>query len=389
MRCVLQVGVIALPEVTEYELTTTDEFLVLASDGIWEFIDNQEAAEVVQGHFDEGKDAAGACKGLIELANRRWSEMVGDYRDDITATIVRLPFLPPADTPCVTRSRSGSFRAHSPGTGAKEKAAHALTPTPSSGTTPVPVESRNGHNNHGVSARIGEARVEGSCTTPEPPGPPKYAGGKRTASTAPEGASRSTGVIEAGDDLTASDAAPGDENPHRLAANDARAEARAASDVTYTPAVTPDECASEPEDDEAASAASAETMRLLSAVAEVFTEGDRTKSTSKIDSRGGAEEGAGAAATASDSDADRKVAKGEEPDGNASHEADSEEDEWELEFGARDNREPSREMREASKEFPVASVHELEELVSGIDPLDDDVRWENGLDAQCAARAMP
>lgn len=37
-----QVGVIALPEVTEYVLKPEDEFLVLASDGVWEFIDNQE-----------------------------------------------------------------------------------------------------------------------------------------------------------------------------------------------------------------------------------------------------------------------------------------------------------------------------------------------------------
>lgn len=39
-----QVGVIALPEVTEYVLQPEDEFLVLASDGVWEFIDNQEAS---------------------------------------------------------------------------------------------------------------------------------------------------------------------------------------------------------------------------------------------------------------------------------------------------------------------------------------------------------
>ncbi|CAM9934038.1 unnamed protein product, partial [Hapterophycus canaliculatus] len=91
---VKKVGVIALPEVTEYVLTPEDEFLVLASDGVWEFIDNQEASEIVQSFFDKGEDAAGACKGLMELANRRWSDMVGDYRDDITATVVRLPFLP-------------------------------------------------------------------------------------------------------------------------------------------------------------------------------------------------------------------------------------------------------------------------------------------------------
>ncbi|CAN0562594.1 unnamed protein product, partial [Ectocarpus sp. 12 AP-2014] len=41
-----QVGVIALPEVTEYVLQPEDEFLVLASDGVWEFIDNQEASSL-------------------------------------------------------------------------------------------------------------------------------------------------------------------------------------------------------------------------------------------------------------------------------------------------------------------------------------------------------
>lgn len=40
----LQVGVVAVPEVTEYHLTPKDEFLLLASDGVWEFIDNQEAS---------------------------------------------------------------------------------------------------------------------------------------------------------------------------------------------------------------------------------------------------------------------------------------------------------------------------------------------------------
>lgn len=42
-----QVGVIALPEVTEYVLKPEDEFLVLASDGVWEFIDNQEVSGTV------------------------------------------------------------------------------------------------------------------------------------------------------------------------------------------------------------------------------------------------------------------------------------------------------------------------------------------------------
>ncbi|CAM9213203.1 unnamed protein product [Choristocarpus tenellus] len=39
---VKQVGVIAEPEVTEYDIMDRDEFLLLASDGVWEFISNQE-----------------------------------------------------------------------------------------------------------------------------------------------------------------------------------------------------------------------------------------------------------------------------------------------------------------------------------------------------------
>jgi serine/threonine protein phosphatase PrpC len=36
------VGVIAEPEVTELELTENDKFVIMASDGIWEFISSQE-----------------------------------------------------------------------------------------------------------------------------------------------------------------------------------------------------------------------------------------------------------------------------------------------------------------------------------------------------------
>jgi serine/threonine protein phosphatase PrpC len=35
------VGVIAEPEVTIFELQTTDKFMIMASDGVWEFITSQ------------------------------------------------------------------------------------------------------------------------------------------------------------------------------------------------------------------------------------------------------------------------------------------------------------------------------------------------------------
>ena len=41
-HAVSTVGVIAEPVVTDYELSTSDKFLIAASDGVWEFIDSEE-----------------------------------------------------------------------------------------------------------------------------------------------------------------------------------------------------------------------------------------------------------------------------------------------------------------------------------------------------------
>lgn len=38
-----QVGVIAKPELLEMNLMEGDQFIILASDGVWEFISNEEA----------------------------------------------------------------------------------------------------------------------------------------------------------------------------------------------------------------------------------------------------------------------------------------------------------------------------------------------------------
>ena len=39
----------------------------------------------------EGKECHGACQELIEIASERWAEEEGDYRDDITAIVIKLP----------------------------------------------------------------------------------------------------------------------------------------------------------------------------------------------------------------------------------------------------------------------------------------------------------
>ena len=82
------VGVIACPVVTEHEIKEEDEFIIIASDGVWEFIDSDEAVAIVCEYIGEGANRS--CEALIEVAAERWREMEGDYRDDITAVIVQL-----------------------------------------------------------------------------------------------------------------------------------------------------------------------------------------------------------------------------------------------------------------------------------------------------------
>jgi protein phosphatase PTC2/3 len=85
---VKSVGVIADPEVTTYTLTNDDDFMILASDGVWEFISSNEAVNLVGLHTSKGMSKA--CQILIEEAANKWHEEEGDYRDDITALVIDL-----------------------------------------------------------------------------------------------------------------------------------------------------------------------------------------------------------------------------------------------------------------------------------------------------------
>ena len=90
---VKEIGVIAEPIVTVHTIQPDDEFVIFATDGVWEFISSQEAVGVVGTHLSQYDDATKACQALMELAAERWHEEEGDYRDDITALVVRLPLL--------------------------------------------------------------------------------------------------------------------------------------------------------------------------------------------------------------------------------------------------------------------------------------------------------
>jgi serine/threonine protein phosphatase PrpC len=81
-------GVISDPEVTKFELTPDDKFIVIASDGVWEFLENEMVAEIVWPFFvKHSPEAAG--NALVRAAALKWKEN-DTVIDDITCIIIFL-----------------------------------------------------------------------------------------------------------------------------------------------------------------------------------------------------------------------------------------------------------------------------------------------------------
>ena len=80
------VGVSCMPEVNQFNIEEDDQFIVVCSDGVWEFISSQEAVEEVA-KYSNVKDGAEA---LAKLAWDRWILNEVDVVDDITVIVAYL-----------------------------------------------------------------------------------------------------------------------------------------------------------------------------------------------------------------------------------------------------------------------------------------------------------
>ncbi|KAL3945579.1 MAG: hypothetical protein SGBAC_000319 [Bacillariaceae sp.] len=79
-------GVISEPEFTEYKLNPdTDKFLVIATDGLWEFVTNQETIEIVEGQIGPAQ----AVDTLVTEAGTRWMKEE-QVIDDTTVIVANL-----------------------------------------------------------------------------------------------------------------------------------------------------------------------------------------------------------------------------------------------------------------------------------------------------------
>ncbi|KAL2941081.1 putative protein phosphatase 2C 73 [Bienertia sinuspersici] len=80
--CIKDFGLISVPEVTQRNITSKDQFIVLATDGVWDVVSNQEAVEIVSSTHDRSK----ASKLLVDHAIQAWKKKRrGIAMDDISA----------------------------------------------------------------------------------------------------------------------------------------------------------------------------------------------------------------------------------------------------------------------------------------------------------------
>ena len=80
-------GVISEPEVSEYYFKPEDKFIVLASDGLFEFMESQEVVDIIKDYYDKN-DIVGCCEYLYKESTRKWIQEEEDTIDDITMILV-------------------------------------------------------------------------------------------------------------------------------------------------------------------------------------------------------------------------------------------------------------------------------------------------------------
>lgn len=82
------VGVICEAEVASLKLQPEDKFITIGSDGVFEFINNEEIVKLVVPYFRVG-DCEGCCEAIVKESTRRW-KTEEEVIDDITALCVFL-----------------------------------------------------------------------------------------------------------------------------------------------------------------------------------------------------------------------------------------------------------------------------------------------------------
>ena len=80
------VGVIPNPEIIEYNLNKGSKYMIIASDGLWQYMSNEKVMYIGNQYYP-GRDPIDICNELVKEANICWDNQ-GVPTDDITVLVV-------------------------------------------------------------------------------------------------------------------------------------------------------------------------------------------------------------------------------------------------------------------------------------------------------------
>ena len=85
-----KLGVLGEPDIYEYNLNENDKFVICATDGVWEYLSNEEVMNIVKEFYINGNEAEEACELLVKNATNIWKKENMKTIDDISCAILFL-----------------------------------------------------------------------------------------------------------------------------------------------------------------------------------------------------------------------------------------------------------------------------------------------------------
>lgn len=81
--CLKNYGIISMPDVSYHRITDMDEFVVLATDGVWDVLSNAEVVSIIS----NAPSQASAARFLVETAHRAWRTRYPTSKTDDCAVV--------------------------------------------------------------------------------------------------------------------------------------------------------------------------------------------------------------------------------------------------------------------------------------------------------------
>ena len=84
------IGVVSEPDVFEYKIENKDKFIVVGSDGVWEYLSNKNVMDIIAEIYINKGTAVEAGEKVVKIARSKWKSNSSKTIDDITCVVLFL-----------------------------------------------------------------------------------------------------------------------------------------------------------------------------------------------------------------------------------------------------------------------------------------------------------